>query len=96
MLRVTSVLLASVAPSWAAACQDMRLTFVGQGYVEDVSWDLPPSDSPPTEGAAKDESDLLRMGETCTSPATQRSVLAVQFLFMSAHLEVSGARRHEH
>ena len=44
--------------------QDMKLTFVGQGYVEDVSWELPPSDSSP-EGAAQDDSDVLRLGETC-------------------------------
>ncbi|CAE7232354.1 Hydin [Symbiodinium sp. CCMP2456] len=44
--------------------EDMKLTFVGQGYVEDVSWELPPGDSSP-EGTGQDDSDVLRMGETC-------------------------------
>ncbi|CAE7771407.1 Hydin [Symbiodinium pilosum] len=44
--------------------EDMKVTFVGHGYVEDVCWELPPSDSP-AEGAAQDDSDVLRLGETC-------------------------------
>ena len=50
----------------------MRVTFVGQGYVEDVGWELPPSDGP--EGAAQDESDVLRMGETCAQTASRHQL----------------------
>ncbi|CAJ1447961.1 unnamed protein product [Effrenium voratum] len=44
--------------------EDTRVTFAGQGYVEDVCWELPEPSEPANPGARSDP-DVLNLGEAC-------------------------------
>ena len=47
---------------WVKIVEDTRVAFVGQGYVEEIAWELPE-----VQG---DEEDILNLGEVCTSTSS--------------------------
>ena len=47
---------------WFKIVEDTRVAFVGQGYVEEIAWELPE-----VQG---DEEDILNLGEVCSSTFT--------------------------